>query len=570
MAKMAIIASQTKLKDNASVNASALAMPLSLATNYGNSISSIGKAIGAIQADLHKIEDENQYNEVMPQITTDMSTAFNKYKNSSDVVTVPGLFEKDVAFSKWKTTLEPYNENVKRLVKQTVSENKIKLLSDLVTKVSDNAVYKYKDGIGKNFNKAMINIMSGDTALIGIGSAQFNNLINNKAHEEFIGAEEWKKITEAKQLQLAELMIENDIKFNSTTVIKNQELLVDVVGPAKALYYADKASKTLNATMKDLDRKNTYEEIKDQDDKVAVFTDMLLRIKAFKNDPSLINEAPTAAMLFDAFNDQFINESMFNMLTDALVDGNAQSDSKTVADITTAFYSAESLEMMEDIKRAVFLDGNILRKIGLQDLTAFTAIVDKAKKDFPAHKDKKKYAKLIDSNLASFMAGENTSAKKKMNFETLKQNVIMEYHNYIDQGYSAQNAYLKVLSSSSFLTEAVPTLAMTATPQWMKDIDFKAQMETAAKNNVSMFEQFNNKALFQFKGYFDPKANNGKGANVSGHGNYQQFLLELGQLDMLEKVYITRYNLLDGTEAEKLAYALEGKAPNMIDILGSK
>ena len=135
MAKMPIIANQTKAKDSASVNASALAIPLAYATNYGAAVSSIGKAIGAIQADLHKIEDENQFNEIMPTITADMSAAYNKYKNSSDVVNVPGLFEKDVEFSKWEKILKPYNENVKRLVKQSIYENKIDLLPKLINQV---------------------------------------------------------------------------------------------------------------------------------------------------------------------------------------------------------------------------------------------------------------------------------------------------------------------------------------------------------------------------------------------------------------------------------------------------
>jgi len=34
-------------------------------------------------------------------------------------------------------------------------------------------------------------------------------------------------------------------------------------------------------------------------------------------------KAPTAAMLFDAYNDQMINKSMLNMLTSALIDGDA-------------------------------------------------------------------------------------------------------------------------------------------------------------------------------------------------------------------------------------------------------
>jgi len=193
-----------------------------------------------------------------------------------------------------------------------------------------------------------------DNDLIGIGANKFAELKNNKALEEFFGAEEWNKITEAKELQLAELMIDSNIDLNPTKVVKNRDLLVAAVGTDKADYYTDKAKNTLNAKMKDLDADRTWEEIKDNNTKIEIFTDMLLRVNAFKKDPTLKNEAPTAAMLFDAYNDQMINKSMLNMLTNTLIDGDAQTDSEITGAITSAFYSAGSIEMLEDIKRAVF------------------------------------------------------------------------------------------------------------------------------------------------------------------------------------------------------------------------
>ena len=567
MAKLQIIANNTKLKDSATPNASALAISPSYATNLGSGISSIGKAISDIQADIHKIEDTNQFNEIMPKITSDMSKSYEKYKNSSDVVNVPALFEKDVDISVWKKDLAGYNENVKRLVTQQVAEDKVKLLPKLITNLTDNSIYKYKEGIGKNFNQAILNIVSGDTELIGIGTNQFANLVGNQALEEFFGAEEWKKITEAKQLQLAELMIDGDIELNQTQVIQNQEALIKLVGTDKADYYVNKAKDKLGAKMQDLDIRRTYEEIKDQDDKIGVFTEMLLRVNAFKKDPTLINEAPTASMLYDAYNEEFINKSMFNMLTRALTNDEALSDEKVVADVTSAFYAAESFEMLEDIKRAVFLDENILRKIGLQNMTDFTGIVDKAKKDFTGHKESKKYEDMIKANISTFNASSSTSTKKKSSLDTLKQNILNEYHEFINQGFSGQNAYLKVLSSSSFLEDLIPNLSVISKPPFMKGMDLKALYAQTGKKGIDMFDKLNSDTLASLKGF----RNETDGTKVVGHGNYERFIDELGQLDFLEKVFLTRYNLFDGTPEEKLDFALEGKKKNALDaIFGDK
>ena len=566
MAKLQIIANNTKARESNTVNASALAISPSYATNLGSGISSIGKAIENIQKDLNKIEDTNQFNEIMPKITADMSLTYNKYKNSSDITNVPGLFEKEVDISVWKKDLAGYNKNVQNLVQQSVNENKLKLLPKLINNLTDNSIYKYKEGIGKNFNQAILNIVSGDTELIGIGTTQFANLVGNQALEEFFGAEEWKKITEAKQLQLAELMIDGDIELNQTQVIQNQEALIKLVGPDKGKYYINKSKDKLAAKMQDLDIRRTYDEIKDQDDKIGVFTEMLLRVNAFKKDPTLINEAPTAAMLYDAFNDQFINRSMFNMLTRALTNDEALSDEKVVADVTSAFYAAESFEMLEDIKRAVFLDENILRKIGLQDMTSFTAIVDKAKKNFPAHKESKKYEQMIKDNISTFNSSSSNSTKKKSALDTRRSNIINEYHEFIKQGYSGQNAYLKVLNSSSFLDDLIPRLTVISKPQWMKQIDLQDLYAASAKKNIDMFDKLNSDTLAYLKGYIKED-----GTKAVGHGNYETFISDLSQIDFLQKVFTARYNLLEGTHEEKLAYALEGKNKNTFDeIFGKK
>ena len=562
MAKLQIIANNTKAKDSATPNASALAISPSYATNLGSGISSIGKAISDIQADLHKIEDTNQFNEIMPKITSDMSKSYEKYKNSSDVVNVPGLFEKDVDISVWKKDLAGYNENVKRLVTQQVAEDKVKLLPKLIGNLTDNSIFKYKEGIGKNFNQAILNIVSGDTELIGIGATQFANLVSNQALEEFFGAEEWKKITEGKQLQLAELMVDGDIDLNQTQVIKNQEALIKLVGVDKATHYVNKAKDKLKAKMQDLDIKNTYEEIKDQEDKIGVFTEMLLRVNAFKKDPDLISEAPSASMLYDAYNEEFINQSMFNMLTRALTNDEPMSDQKVVADITSALYSAESFEILEDIKRAVFLDENILRKIGLQNMTDFTAIVDKAKKDFTGHKESKKYEDMIKANISTFNASSSSTTKRKSSMDTLKQNILNEYHDFINQGFSGQDAYLKVLNSSSFLEDLIPKLSVISKPPFMKGMDLKALYAQTGKKNIDMFDKLNSDTLGYLKGFTKPD-----GTKVVGHGNYERFIDELGQLDFLQKVFNARFNLFDGTPDDKLKFAIEGKEENYFDKL---
>ena len=113
----------------------------------------------------------------------------------------------------------------------------------------------------------------------------------------------------------------------------------------------------------------------------------------------LENEVPTIADLYDAMDNGLINQVMFNQLVGMVKGEEKLSDEQLHEIITVAIYSADSIQKMDDIKKAMLLDDNVLRSLDIKDITLFTAIVDRASKNFPAHKDYKTYSKLIDAKL---------------------------------------------------------------------------------------------------------------------------------------------------------------------------
>ena len=100
----------------------------------------------------------------------------------------------------------------------------------------------------------------------------------------------------------------------------------------------------------------------------------------------------------------------------------------------------------------------------------------------------------------------------------------------------------------------------------MKQIDLQDLYAASAKKNIDMFDKLNSDTLAYLKGYIKED-----GTKAVGHGNYETFISDLSQIDFLQKVFTARYNLLEGTHEEKLAYALEGKNKNTFDeIFGKK
>lgn len=96
MATLKIYDPQIKAAQATTPTTEALVLPLSLATEQGKAISAFGKTVGAIVNLLSDREDENQVNDILPKFLTEISSIYEKYSKTSDVVNSPVLFEKAI------------------------------------------------------------------------------------------------------------------------------------------------------------------------------------------------------------------------------------------------------------------------------------------------------------------------------------------------------------------------------------------------------------------------------------------------------------------------------------------
>ena len=109
MATLKIYEPTIKPKAAADVDLSGVTLPLSLATQEGKAISSVGQAFADIVNHLGETEDENKANELVPSIIKKITSVYDEYSNTSDTVNSPVLFEKALSSkSKW------FNDLVKK------------------------------------------------------------------------------------------------------------------------------------------------------------------------------------------------------------------------------------------------------------------------------------------------------------------------------------------------------------------------------------------------------------------------------------------------------------------------
>ena len=241
MAKLTIYEGQNTIQQSATPQTSTLALPFSLATQKGKAISSFAKVVGTIQSDLHKIEDENQAQEVLPGIIIDISKKYSELAKTSDIINGPKAFEKVLNYKNYESQLKGYNKNVQRLIRTELGNQTITMMPKLINAISSNVVDKALINIDVKLNEALLNATGDDAALIAKGSIDFDAITNNKAYEALVGAKAWKAYTDKKKLQLAELQVTQQIDLNPTSLIKNKEALIDMVGTDLAEEYLEKA-----------------------------------------------------------------------------------------------------------------------------------------------------------------------------------------------------------------------------------------------------------------------------------------------------------------------------------------
>ena len=150
MAKLEVFSSKQEVRASNVPQTSTLALPLSLAKIQGEGIKSVTKAIGAIQKDLYAIQDNNQVNEVLPDINIKMQRAYEKYTKSLDL-DAPYKLEKDLNPSNFEDVLSKVSKPVRKLLTDKIAEKKALLVPKLVGQISTNNVEQFTLNLDKSF-----------------------------------------------------------------------------------------------------------------------------------------------------------------------------------------------------------------------------------------------------------------------------------------------------------------------------------------------------------------------------------------------------------------------------------
>ena len=503
MAKLEIIESKQGVRESKTPNTISLSLPLTLAQTQKSGINAITNSIKAIQKDLYALEDDNQFNEAMPDVSLIINKEYDKYLNSTDTNSVDA-FDKALTKETFKDILQNKNLPVQRRILNKISEQKSLLVPKLSSQISKNVIDKFTDNLGKSFDNAIAGMVSTDLATIAFGTNAFNSIANNNVYKNYIGEKTFNDLVKKKTALKNKILLNTEIKINPKSVLDNQDALLEAVGPETAKQYINEARQEIISKRKQKDNKTRLELLLDQDSKVDAFTEVLLRINNYKSNPTdetYTSELPTISEVFEMYDLDIINEAMFVKLSTLLSEpgrmdaqSTALSNEETFKLVTEQFLAAKTIQTLDDVKKSYIMDQEVLMNLALEDITNFNLIIDSAKSNFESHKDYKQYLGDLKDSITNVERVRSRDGQAVAKFIAQKENsIIKSYNRKVANGMKPELAYLDVLSEE-IDREFLPTLDTLVLPKRIANIK-----DSIGDNPEKFFEDLNNEVLESYK-----------------------------------------------------------------------
>jgi hypothetical protein len=527
MAKLQIIDSKGKVALNKTPRTSTLALPFNLVGVVDSGYSALTKSIAAIQKDMYAIEDQNQVNEVMPDINKKVTEIYSKYKNSTDIENAPSKFENELNIKNFELLLKDKNKTVQTLLTNKIAESKSELVAKLVSQISTNVSEKFLFDLGKNFDTAISLMISSDQATMAKGTIMFENLAKNDAYASTIGYKEYKELVKVKTNLKNKLLLNAQLQINPQVILENQKSLIEDVGIDAAKTYISEAENAIIDKRAQKDKKERLELLQTQTSQIGAFSEVALRIKNAQDFPEseiAQNEMPTITELYTMYENELLTEPMFIRLSTFLAD--PENDGTTMEEIhnsiTVQLYSAKTIQQLDEIKNSYVMDNDLLVQMAMEDISAFNAIIDKGKKDFQSHRDFQHYSKMIDRNIAMMTFTGYDKAQEKSETATRKQEIQNSFKNKVLNGMKPEDAYFEVVLEE-FDDKAIPKLNLLSFP--VKNVDWAAELDKDPKYFDTVANQLLEKYKISNKSVFDAK----------------ELMDDLNKIDFVKTIFRIRY-----------------------------
>ena len=523
-------------------NVEGATLPLGIATQFGKAVGSLGKVIEDIALENKAEEDANEASDIITSVNQKITEAKAKYNRSTKTEDV-FKFGNDLD----NLEFEASNKNVEKLVNKYIRSKKNSVGLQLGNEIITRSVQKSEFKKNNDLDNYIIMATSNNAVDRITGNRNYQNFWKSNDNLKFYGETKLAELKKEKdQLLLKNIYIKkidnNDLDLTDPKVIEQINKDFGEVGAKGILQKA--RTKTISDVLIN-DQQQLSEEKKTVETQLNNFATIINNINNSKIDKDA--QTPSLDQVYDLYQIGSLNTAQYNAILEFYNNEDKVSDPEMINLINAQIISASTVKDLDDIQSALNGDKGILDKVSPENVVEFNTIIEKYRRDSGKFNDYKLYSEKLKVDVKDvgglFSTGGNAAESKDKAI-----NALQEYNRFINQDYSPQDAYLKVISG--FTDKDLPKPEKLPMPATLNLTDMK---QIINKNPDTAQEAFETKLTEGYK---------------KGTINIEEYKEGIKRLDFIFDVLSVRKSIF-GDEVNKkgeLKYLSEfGKTKKVVD-----
>ena len=450
---------------------SALALPLSLATEEATGLNKVTKAITEIYTEQKEKEDNSTYLDIVTKISPELSTIYAQASNETDVLKGAGIFRDGIKQKDFLSQYPDISRNVKDKVNTWLVKQQIELLPKLSSKITENSIKKTE--VTNDNALTQLNIKRSSATNYydaAFADKQFEAFVNDPAFKKIYDPKEYDKIVKEKDLQSLRFILENNNKINPLLTINNAETVAQIFGEKRgALILENAKARLVSENTKTLDREK-FEARASTENQNTYFAELSTRINNANtnpNDKASIDARPDLDFIYDLKNKGAINSAQYQRLVQTYTKQEVLTDSQFLNELNVQIAIADTVDKIDTLQDIVNTDLTIMKRLNVTDLTKFNEILNSTKVDRKGAREMQNYLKILQANMDDPQGVLRVFSAGAGDANIRSTNAVERYKSFIyDEKLKPEDAYLKAIEIEK---SNLPKLKLIPQPENFKE-----------------------------------------------------------------------------------------------------
>ncbi len=524
MAVLKIPQSTQQAKAGGNLSGIDTTLPLSLATQQGAAISSVGKVFEDIYKEQKGIEDKKEFYKIAREVGRDIQKVSSEVSKNSDLEFAHKTFDELTSRDKYDKFLEGKSRNVEKLFDNWLLKTKDAEYSSITKTVIKRSNDEARGEIKTELEDLTLLAASSDLTKAQGASDQIDSILKQKDTIRLFSDAEYRKLEKDTNTRKNKYRVLFGAKNHPNYTLNNLSQIRNVLKNDRDFKEVKDAALNAIANNQSLiiadEEKFEKQSVKD---KSAIFSEIILRIKDNNNVPDLDT-------LNDLVKGDQINSAQYDAILRFLEKKEITSNDEIFDLIAGQFYVAETVEELDELKDMITVSPEYLLSVGIKDVDTMTKVIEKSK-DRAVFSDIKFYQKKIDDITGKIDGGGiyKTFGPKDKADQGIRRNANRIYNQYIADGYNAETAFMKTVNGYMLQQDKLPTIYDINQVTSIKITDPTDTQKK--KSSDEIFEGWRNQVFDKYK---------------KGNITINELKRDIDVLDTMEDVFIIREKVSKG------------------------